>query len=339
MKNKNITIFTLFICILFSFILCSCNFPSQVKEYSKSGLYFDTVISITLYTDDSAKAEDLLNESFNLCEKCENLFSAAVPESDISRINSGRGKTIQVNEDTAFLLKKSLEYSALSDGLFDITVYPLTSLWDFHGDNNVVPDTTLLNESKNHVNYNFLHVSDENTVYLDDEYSQIEVGGLAKGYIADCIANYLSSQNVSGALINMGGDIKVIGCPCGKKSFTIGINDPSNSGKPLLPIYITDSSVATSGTYERCFTIGDKLYHHILNPHSGHPCETDLKQATVITNDSVSADALATICILKGSKDAATFIDNLPETEAILITDSDEIIYSKGLNKYLSMPE
>lgn len=339
MKNNKLTLFTLSILILLSFILCSCEFPSQSKEYSKSGLYFDTVISITLYTDDSAKAEALLNESFKLCEKYEKLFSATIPESDISQINSGCGKTIHVNEDTAFLLKKSLEYSSLSDGLFDITVYPLTSLWDFHGESNVIPGASLINESKNHVNYKLLHVSDDNTVNLDDENSQIEVGGLAKGYIADCIANYLTSQNVSGALINMGGDIKVIGCPYGKKSFTIGVNDPGNSGKALLPVYITDSSVATSGTYERCFTVNDKLYHHILDPHTGYPCETDVTQATVITKDSVSADALATICILKGSKDAASFIDNLPETEAILVTDSDEIIYSKGMNRYLSMPE
>lgn len=316
--------------------LCSCDFPNRIQKADKNALCFDTIISIAIYDSDRQKAENLANESIEMCYEYEELFSSTISTSDISKINDAGGKSVNVNEKTAELINKSLHYSEISDGLFDISVESVTKLWDFHEGANNIPNEDIISQAQKHVNYKNIHVADNKTVTLSDADAQIEAGGLAKGYIADKIAEYLLKQNVHGALINMGGDLRVIGCPSDKNSFSIGINDPSSSGTPLFPIYITDASVATSGTYERSFTVGDKLYHHILDPKTGYPCNTDLVQATVITDSSIKADALATICILKGCEDAQSLIESLDNTEAVLITKSGDTRYSSGMNKYLT---
>ena len=320
-------------------LLCSCKFLSIEKEYTQNGLFFDTIITITIYDTDKNRANNCLNEAINLCQKYENLFSASISSSDIHKINTSKGAAVKVSDSTAKLLKTGLYYSSLSDGLFDISISPATNLWDFHGDKNEIPDLALLNEALTHVNYKNINLADDNTVILSDKKSQIEVGGLAKGYIADCIADYLLSQNVNNAIINMGGDIKVIGSPTGKSYFTIGINNPDKGGKPLFPVYLSNTSIATSGTYERSFIKDGILYHHILDPKTGYPCQTDLKQATVITKDSIAADALATICILKGASEAENFIESLDNTEAILITDKGDKIFTRGMHRYTTISE
>lgn len=318
-----------------SFSLCSCDFINPVREEVKNALCFDTIISISIYDSNKSKADKLLEESMGMCYEYEKMFSASIPSSDFSKINTSKSETVNVNPQTAQLINESLKYSELSDGLFDISVESVTKLWDFHGNSNTVPDQELISEAEKHVNYKNIKVSGDNTVTIADADAQIEAGGLAKGFIADKIADYLLTQNVQGAVINMGGDMRLIGKPAGKETFSIGINDPNNSGSPLFPIFVTNTSVATSGTYERSFTLNDKLYHHILDPKTGYPCNTDVVQATVVTDSSMAADALATICILKGSKEALNLIESLDNTEAIIITDSGLTLYTSGMNKYL----
>lgn len=322
--------------------LCGCDSMLQTKSSTKNGMYFDTIVSVTIYDNDTEKAEILLDESMKICEKFENLFSKNIPDSDIYKINTAANSPVEINVDTSYLLEKGLYYTQISDGKFNITIAPLTQLWDFHGEANAIPQDNEITQALSHIDHgmknHILNIdSRNNTATLSDDKSSIEIGGIAKGYIADKIYEYLADQDIAGAIINMGGDIKVLGQNQNNESFTIGINDPNNSGTPLFPIYLKNISVATSGTYERYFMDENgKKYHHILDPETGYPVNTDILQATVITTDSVDADALATICILKGSRDAVNFIEDIPDTECILITNSGDIIKSNGADKFIS---
>ena len=342
-KNTLFKALTIAISIAQTLLLSGCGLINKPFSITKNGLFFDTIVSITVIDDDSDKAEKASKYSLELCEKYEKMFSATIPESDIARINSSAGNTneeniIKISEETTQLLKKSIFYSELSDGEFDITIDPISNLWDFHGDENTAPKANQINTALKHVDYHHIILErSNNKAYLNDKDASIEIGGIAKGYIADKIADYLSEQGVTGALINMGGDIKVIGKNQNGVDFSIGINDPSNTGTPLFPVYLSDYSIATSGTYERSFTDSEgNFYHHILNPKTGYPAITDVTQASVLTRNSVDADALATICIIKGSRDALDFIEKLEDTEVILITTSGEVIKSSGISQYLN---
>lgn len=326
---------TILSCCLILLLFPGCN---RIGSYTKSGLYFDTLISITIYESDAEKAEELLNESLKLCEYYEGLFSPEINSSDISRLNSSAGKITEINPETITLLEKGINYAAISDNSFDITIAGVTSLWDFNSQTGEIPSSESIKEQLPHVGIDKLIInSNDNTAELSDQLTSIDPGGLAKGYIADKLADYLRTQNVYGAIINLGGDISTIGNSDKNKYFTIGINNPDNSGTPLFPIYITNKAVATSGTYERFLIDENGNKHcHIIDPKTGMSVNTDICQASVITKNAIDADSYATICILKGSRDALSFIENIDNTEAVLITDDGQIIKSSGMGQYLN---
>ena len=163
----------------------------------------------------------------------------------------------------------------------------------------------------------------------------MDPGGAAKGYVADRIAEYLNAQKITGAIINMGGDMRLIGQKSDGGIFNIGINDPFGKGSCICSLSLTDKSVATSGTYERCFTKDGKTYHHILDTKTGYPADTDIVSATVITNDTEAADCLATACILLGSAKALPLIESLDYTEAVMILSDGTITQTSGAAAFI----
>lgn len=305
----------------------------DVPSATASGTFFDTYISITIYGSDN---RDILSEAIDMCDRYENMLSTDVVDSDIYRINHSNGKPVSVSEDTVTLINDSVRYCELSEGTFDITIYPVSSLWNFHTDNPVIPDDSTVKSAVEHVNYrNIVVDSKNNTVMLRDKQSGIDIGGIAKGYIGDKIADMLRKKDITSAVINLGGDITVIGSKTENEPFTIGINDPNSSGKVLLGLKINNRCVATSGTYERCFTAGEKAYHHILNPKTGYPADTDIKSITIITSSAKDADALCTICLLYGCEDALQLIEQTDDTEAVIIKYDDSVMYTSGADRFI----
>ena len=305
----------LFICIIAVCFLCGCkNFKGKAEPLSKSGFAFDTFITISLY---DVKDEKILNECFNMCEDYENLFSKTIATSEISKINTSKGESVNVSKDTFELIEKGLYYGEISDGLFDITIAPVSNLWDFHGEGSV-PDDSLIKKTINHVSYRNLSLNkaDFSVSKLDPDL-EIDLGGIAKGYIADKLKEYLISQNVKSALINLGGNIITIGTKPDGTPFKIGIKKPFNENEIEATVELNDKAVSTSGVYERCFYEDDKLYHHILNPKTGYPIETDLWGVSVVCDSSTDADAIGTICILMGYEKAKAFTDTMQNIDII----------------------
>lgn len=307
---------------LFTGAFSGCSFiPSQ--PVARTGFYFDTVITVTVY---SPADESLLDSCFELAQYYENLLSRTKEGSDIYRINHAEGSPVSVSSETVRLLETALQYAALTDGKVDPTIGAVSRLWDFHRENEPSPpEEPSIQEALSHVDYRCVQISG-NTVTLSDPGAALDLGFLAKGYIADKIKEHLQNRGVTSALINLGGNVLALGSKPDGTPFTIGIQEPfSDTGVSATTIPVRSSSVVSSGIYERYFVYDEKLYHHILDTSSGYPIENNLFSVTILSEFSLTGDALSTACFTMGYEDAAAYIDTLPGIEAIFITSDEKI--------------
>lgn len=319
---------------VFAVFLASCSAASSNGHLQRSGMYYDTVVTIDLYGKDNGVLSAAMDECMNMCGRYEKLFNKNDTESDIASINSKK-TGVKVDHDTALMINESLKYCELSDGMFDISVKPLTDLWDFHSQKGNIPDPHSLKQALPAVDFRQIFVDEKNDIVTVGENTAIDPGGSAKGYIADALAAYLSGCDITGAIINIGGDIQTVGSKPDNEPFVIGVRDPFNKEDVLIPLKLNGQAVATSGIYERSFTAAGKRYHHILDPESGYPAETDVESATVITSRALDADCLGTICILEGSNSALCLIDNTKDTEAVLILTDGSVVMSRNAAGYI----
>ena len=287
-----------------------------------AGTYFDTVIDIRVYGD---QAEKLLKGCFSICEDMENTLSAQKESSELYKLNHRNSDSVEVSDDLAECIRRGLQYGEISDGAFDITIYPVKELWDFEGDTGdpVIPDAAEIRKALKLVDYRKVHI-DGNTVTFDSPDTQIDLGGIAKGYISLKLKNYLKENDCTSALINLGGNVSVLGEKPDGSPFVVGIQKPfADRGTVLTAINAADDSVISSGVYERYFRKNGKLYHHIIDPKTGYPADTGLNQATIIGTDDVLGDALSTICILLGQDSAEQLIRENGLDVTVLFTDTD----------------
>ena len=332
---------------------------------SKTGFFLDTVCSITIYgladqdgklaymTDEELEKECylIITDAFKLCSEYENMLSKTIETSDIARINNAEGKAVTVSDETIEVLKKGLEFGRLSGGAFDITIGKATDLWDFHDnaetghEGGVVPAEKDLRDAISHVNYENIKI-EGNGVSLTDPETEINLGGIAKGYIADKAAEYLEERGVVSAIVDLGGNIVAIG---GKTSqiaasgdtqetdFKIGIKDPlSSSGGLLELIPCKNKTVVTSGTYERYFEKDGVKYHHILDVNTGYPVDTDVLSVTIIADRGKSADCdgLSTTCLALGMEKGMELVKSLEGFEALFVDTNGKVEVSGDSIKF-----
>lgn len=308
--------------------LSGCSDTSS-SPLTYTGTALDTVISIQVYDTED---EDILKNCEALCEDYEAMLSRTVDTSEISQINQAGGAWVEVSDDTLSLIRTGIEYGELSDGAFDITIGAVSSLWDFKAEDPAVPSEEALAQAVTHVDYRNIEISG-NRVRLTDPEAMLDLGAIAKGYIADRLKDYLEDQNVTHGLINLGGNVLAIGDKPDGSSFNIGIQKPfDEDGNPIAAISLDDRSAVTSGTYQRCFKKDGILYHHILNSSDGMPCNNGLNSATIITDSSVTADALSTTCFLLGPEKGMELINSLEDVDAVFIDTDDEITCSDGFS-------
>lgn len=275
------------------------------KTISETVFMMDTVVTVTLY-DTSDRA--ILSGCIDLMQELNDRLSRTNPDSEISRLNAAGGTPTDVSEDTARLIEKGLTYGALSDGAFDITIAPVSSLWDFHADEPSLPAPDALDAALKRVDYRNVAV-EGNTVTLTGG-AQLDLGGIAKGYIADCAAAFLRESGIERAVLNLGGNVVVLGSKRGADGWSVGIQAPFSPEETLsCAVTVADKTVVTSGIYQRSFVRDGVLYHHLLDTATGYPKESDLASATVICDASADADALSTICYLFGSEKALALAD------------------------------
>ncbi len=274
----------------------------------------DTVVTISADCSDS-----VIKEAFELCAYYENMLSRTKEGSDIYNINEKGSAT--VSDETVALIEKAVHYSDLSEGRFDITVSPVSSLYDFNS--KTMPSDEEIKEKLPLINYKKIKING-NTVALEG--SQLDLGGIAKGYIADKVVELLKSKGVKRATVNLGGNVYAFG----DKNIRIGIRKPFS--EEIAVTVVSDSaSFVTSGIYQRYIEKDGNIYHHIIDCKTGYGVVNDLSSVTVIGESSVDCDALSTVCMLMGSSDAVRLIDSLPDFEAVFILRDEGIKVSKGL--------
>lgn len=319
--------------LLLNFIFLSgC---SKAEEpISKTGIYFDTVITITLY---NSAYEEQLAHCFVMAEEYENLFSAQKEGSEIYTLNHSKGEAVTVSAETIALLQKGIYYSALSEGRFDLTVGSLSSLWDFSEESeHKIPSSGEISDALATVDYRSLVIDEaSSTARLTNPSAAVDLGGIAKGYIADQMKAYLLSEGITSGLINLGGNVLAVGPKDGDVStYSIAIQDPfSSSGEAIASVKITDQSVVTSGTYQRYFDVDGKRYHHILDLSTGYPSDNGLSSVTIIADESLLCDALSTTVFLMGLSDGLSYVESLDGVEAIFITEDGAIQTTSGMGK------
>lgn len=322
--------------VLAAILLSGCSRARVPKEpITKSDFMLNTFVTVTVY---DSQDETLLDNSLSLCREYESLFSRTIETSEIAGLN-GRGPDVSrltVSEDTARLIEKGLEYSEISGGAFDITIEPVSSLWNFTGEVKQVPDPDRLKEAAGKVDYRQVSVEGNQVVFSAPD-TRIELGAIAKGFIADRMKEYLMGQGVKSATINLGGNVLCIGRKPDGTPFKIGLQKPfENRNETIAVLNIDNQSVVTSGIYERCFKQDGILYHHILNPEDGYPYNNGLLGVTIVSPMSVDGDGLSTACFSLGLEAGMALVDSLPDTYGYFITDDGKVHYSEGAKDLLA---
>lgn len=320
--------------------MCTCIFTTACSRspepISGTGCYFDTVITITLYCDD---AQHYIDECFAIAAEYEDLFSATKEGSDIYNLNHSDGQAITLNPETVTLIREGIRYAKESNGTFDLSVGNLSSIWQEAIKSQKLPQQNDVVNALSTVSWENIVVKG-NEVKLSND-ARIDLGGIAKGYIADRMKEYLLEQGIQNGLINLGGNVSAVGPKSSDNPmYTIAIQKPfSEDGEAIASVKITDQSVVTSGTYQRYFKVEDHVYHHILNLTTGYPCENDLNSVTIICDKSIDGDALSTTVFLMGLKDGLKYVENLPDTEAVFITKEGKIKTTSGMGKTIPFQE
>lgn len=315
--------------------LCACG-PTNAKptptptpqRRSQVGFYFDTVVTMEVYTDDEA----LLSDAQVECQRYDNMLSKTYEGSDVWNINHANGQRVAVSDETREILEKALEYSRLSDGVFDVTVEPCVALWDFTGENmGFLPEEALLAQAAAKVDWTQVEVNDEGVLLPAG--MTIDLGAIAKGYITDRIADFLKTRGVESGFLNFGGNVLVIGNKPDGTQWNIGIQDPLGKRDQNIvgAARVSGQAVVTSGIYERGFDLDGVRYHHILDTSSGWPVQNELAGVSIIAPDAFDADALSTTVFAMGVEKGTAFIESLEDIEAIFVTRDDRVTWTSGL--------
>lgn len=258
-------------------------------------------------------------------------FNALNPKSPIYAFNHNN---IPISDSEILgLVGIALKASKESKGTFDITIAPLLELWGFYGKSYRVPEEQEIKDCLKKVGYQHLSIENEKLV-KDNPGTQIDLGGIAKGYALIEAVKALKAKGVNSALIDAGGDVLALGKK-GRGLWRVGIKSPREEGL-LGYVEVQDTAVMGSGDYERFFVKGGKRYHHIFNPKTGYPTE-GVSGVTLIYPDPVLAQIWAKIPFLMGAEKGLQVLEKIPGVEVIVITGSGEILYSSGLKHALNV--
>lgn len=310
---------------------------AKAEPASRTGFTLNTVVTITIEEPDR-NAQEYLGQCFAICDRYGKICSRTDRESELYAINeqAKNGRTeFEISGELADIISYGLSYGELSDGGFDITIEPVSAQWDFTPDAHRVPEDGQIREALSYVSCRNVAV-EGNILKFAGEGMGLDLGGIAKGYIADRIKEYLLKQGVESAVISLGGNILCVGEKPEGDAFRIGIQMPFGEyQETVAAVACKDRSIVTSGIYERYFVEEDVLYHHILNPKTGYPYENDLLGVTVLSEKSVDGDGLSTACFALGLKEGMKLIDSLEDTCAVFITADKKLHYSEGFEDYL----
>lgn len=334
MKNKLVSLFSFIGVLVFVLVGCGSNDTGLLTNpYRQSEFVIGTLVTLSIY--DEGK-EDVLDLAFDRIEELENMFSEEIPESEVSLINDQAGvEPVSVSDELFELIEDSIAHGELSDGLFDVTIGRLTSMWRIGHDDARVPERDEIDAVLPLVNYeNMIIDEQEQTVYLAEEGMRLDLGGIAKGYIGDEVGRVMVENGVTSGIIDLGGDVYVIGNRPTGDDWNIGIQNPFLSrGEIIGRVGAQDMAVITSGIYERYIEKDGERYHHLLSPKDGYPINNEIAGVTILVDSLVDGDALATTVYAKGVEEGMQLIESLDDVEGFFVTKDRDIIMSSNASE------
>lgn len=311
------------------------------EPYAQEEFLLGTYTRIRVYDEGKKEA---LQPAFDRIKELGDKITINQTGSEIDAINAAAGKEpVKVSEDIYGLLKTAYDYSDSSNGGFNMAIGAITQLWRIGFDDARKPEQAEIDEALQHIDYHKIKFDDAGqTVYLEDPDMILDLGAIAKGYIADEAAAVLRDHGVTSAIVDLGGNIYVVGQSWRGAPWNVGIQDPNNArGSVLGSIEETDKTIVTSGIYERYLEVDGKTYHHIFDSKTGYPYDNDIASATVITDKSIDGDGLTTVIFDKGVKAGLEYIENETPagTDAIFVTKEDRVYVTDGIKDTFKLDE
>jgi len=298
--------------------LCSC---AKLEKSNQTTLALDTLVSVTCYGEGSDRAA---KAAIDEIKRIEAIFSPYIETSEIYKINhSAHFSPVEVSDEVISVLKKALEVCKLTDGAFDITIKPLVDLWNIKAENPTVPSDESIAQAKSKVGWTKVELSDS-TVSLGADGMMLDLGAAAKGYAADCAVKVLREHGIKNAILDLGGNVYAMGRSEKGSPWRIGLQDPAGKrGEYFKAEELSDLSCVTSGSYERYFESGGKIYHHIINPKTGYCADSGLISVSVIAKSSFEADMLSTAIFVMGADEFEKIRDNFDIVKYITVDKSN----------------
>lgn len=309
MRNKKVLIALLSIGMLIAVIRIAMIFVNYEKEqnqkkedYFKQNFFaMDTYMSVQVY---GKNAQKNVEKAIAEIERLDALLSTGKEDSEVSQINQNGGGKLSI--DTGNLMDRAKYLYSESDGAFDISIYPVMKAWGFADKDYHVPEERVLREALSKVSMDRIRVSVDKEVTLPAG-TEIDFGGIAKGYTADRVAGILKANGVESAMLDLGGNVQLIGKKPDGSDWKIAIQNPDGSDHYLGVVKTADKAIVTSGGYERNFTQDGVTYHHIIDPKTGYPVQNGLVSVTIVSADGTMADGLSTTLFVMGQERATEY--------------------------------
>lgn len=318
------------------FCICMASYSANINANSVSGQWhrfqetiMGTSTSVELLTETREIAERCSQLVFTDMRHIDNLMSPYIKGSELSQINKLAGtQPVKISAELFSLIQRSIKFSELTDGAFDITFASIGYLYNYR--ENKRPSESQVNKLLSAIDYrNIILDPLQQSISFSHKNTKIDLGGIAKGHAVDKAIELLKSCHIENALVSAGGDTRILGDKNGRP-WMMGIRHPRDKQKIVVSLPLKNDAISTSGDYERYFIEDNKRYHHIIQPSTGKPASQSWS-VSVLAKDSLTSDALSTALFIMGTEKAMTLINSLEHTEAIVINNNGKMFYSHGL--------
>lgn len=309
-------------CVVFFFIAAAVYFFEYTGNtpYETTVFAFDTYIKFEIYGKNSKEA---VQAGKTFIYDMENEMSAYKENSVIYKYNhAAAGDKIKCSPEVLELIEKSIYINEITDGAFDITIYPLCELWDIKNAS-VPPADSDIRSTLEKIGCENIETDGE--YLIKHEGTMLDLGGIAKGYLSDKLRVIMKNHGIKRGIINLGGNVTVIGEKGKNKAWHIGIADPKETNEAITSVSVSDTNVITSGAYQRYFEYNGKIYHHILSPYTGYPSFGNLDSVTVCGSDGALCDGIATAAFILGREKGERLLKKL-DLSGIFVTTDGEIV-------------
>ncbi|HMQ69978.1 MAG TPA: FAD:protein FMN transferase [Ignavibacteria bacterium] len=325
----------LFSALLILFVLLTVRSQAQqpVYEVTTSKYLLGTKIDITAVHGDIDSMKKAMYYAFREIERIQGVMSVQIDTTEASRINQNAGiAPVKVSGELYAIISRAIDYSGKYDGIFDITIGPISELWGFSSDKKIteVPDSNIIRSLIDLVNYKLIVLNPgDSSVFLPEKGMRIDLGGIAKGYAVDRAVMIMRKYGLNNFFINAGGDIFVSGTKTEGQKWSIGIKDPRDQNKLIGEFKLSGLAVGTSGDYERFVIIDGKRYHHIFDVHTGYPVMIS-QSGTALANTTEEAVVLSKVVFITGAEE---YLKTKNETgiEGVIVSEDGKIVYDERI--------